>query len=726
MISLRRRVSLGACLPGLAVLFMVPTALRAQATDSSKAVRLDPMTVTATRVEKSAFSIPTAITVVDSTTLRRSALNNPVDLFRNLSGLDVTGVGPSQVRPVIRGQRGQRILLLEDGIRMNNSRRQQDFGELPALVDVNGLERIEIVRGPASVLYGTDAIGGVVNLITSQPPLGPGNALHGLLGYRYGSADAQTRPEGSLVGRAGRFRFGAGATYRESGAYDAPAGSFGDLRLDRDVRVHDTGVRDQNYRLQAGVVLGEHHDLLIRAERYDADRAGFGYVAAADYGRPDDPFIQILYPHQRVNRVSARYQASAIHLPIADRFELTGYTEDNERNLNLNIFIPFGPGTPPGAGVAVNSENFTDLRTYGFRAEAIKIVGGAHTLTYGVDFFRDRNENTDVNISTVVGFGPPQTQIDSTPQVPNATFRSAGVFLQGDLAIAPRLSLVLGTRYQNVKAATRTTPRLSDPPVESTDRTVVGTANILYRLTGNLNVIGTVGRGFRSPNLVERFFQGPTPEGSGFQSRNIDLKPETSINLELGLKYRLPWIYLEGFVFRNTIHDGIRIAATGDSVGPFPEFRNVNVDKLRFTGFEIQTDANVGAGVSLGLNFTHLRARDVVNPKNPVGESYADKLGVEARYSALNGRLGLAYGFRYQGRQKDADLVGSPVGTALPSFSVHSVRASLKVLSTGRFTHSLGIGVNNLANRLYAESANVSFFRPEPGRNVTVSWTTGF
>ncbi|MEO8200593.1 MAG: TonB-dependent receptor, partial [Gemmatimonadota bacterium] len=581
------RASLGLLLSGLVSGILLPSAGHAQTTDSARATRIDPMTVTATRVAKSAFATPTAITVVDSAALRRSAANNPVDLFRGLPGLDVTGVGPSQVFPVIRGQRGQRILLLEDGIRMNNSRRQQDFGELPALIDVNGLERIEIVRGPASVLYGTDAIGGVVNMITSGPPVGPGNALHGLFGYRYGSADAQARPEGSITGRAGRFRFGAGATYRESHAYDAPAGDFGSLHLDQGVRVHDTGVEDQNDRLQAGVTLSEHDDILIRAERYEARNAGFGFVAAGDYGRPDDPFIQILYPHQRVDRVSARYQARAVHFPLADKFELTGYSQDNERNLSLNIFIPFGPGTPPGAGVAVNSRNFTDLRTYGFRAEAMKILGGAHTLTYGLDFFRDKNRNTDVNSSTVVGFGPPQTQIDSSPQVPNATFRSAGAFVQGDFALTPRLSLILGTRYQDVKAATQTTPRLSDPLVESIDRTVVGTANVLYRLTSSLNIIGTVGRGFRSPNLVERFFQGPTPEGSGFQSRNPELKPETSLNVEMGLKYRTPWLYLEGFAFRNTIHDGIRIAATGDSVGPFPEFQNVNIDKLRFTGFEM-------------------------------------------------------------------------------------------------------------------------------------------
>jgi len=698
----------------------------AQAQDSSRVIKLDPVTVTATRVEKTAFATPAPITVIDSALLRRAAADNPVDLFRELPGLDVTGVGPNQVRPVIRGQVGQRVLLLSDGLRINNSRRQQDFGEIPALVDVDNLERIEVVRGPASVLYGTDAIGGVINLITATPPIGTGELLHGSLGYRYGSAATEVRPTGSADGRIGRFRFGLGAAYREADSYDAPAGRFGGLRLSQDTRVHDTGVQDESYRAQAGYTLGAHHDLLLEYDRYVADDAGFGYVDAADYGRPDDPFIQIRYPNQQVNRYTGRYRGQAFNSLFADRVDFAVYSQSNRRNLDLNIFIPFGPGTPPGAGVVSTTRNFTDLNTWGFRAEAIKVMAGRHTITYGIDFFRDRTENTDVVSTTVVGFGPPQTQVDSTPQVPNATFRSAGVFVQTDLALAPSLSLVLGGRYQDVRAATRPTPRITDPLTTSTDRTVVGTANLLYRVTDNLNLIGSVGRGFRSPNLVERFFQGVTPEGSAFQSRNPDLKPETSLNVEIGAKYRRPGLYLEAFAFRNTIHDGVRIAPTGDSVGGFPEYQNINVDQLRFTGFELGGNIELVSGISLGLNYAHLRSRDVLNPKNPVGETYADKVNTVLGYRSPGGRLVLSYGVRFQGDQKDANLGTSPIGSVLPSFTVHTARASYRLFSYGRLSNSLGLTLQNVTDALYAESANASFFRPEPGRNLTVAWTTGF
>jgi hemoglobin/transferrin/lactoferrin receptor protein len=713
---------------GLPIFFITLSSrvVSAQTPDTTRSVRLEPITVTATRNEKAVFETPMAVSVTDSATLHRAGVNTAVDLFRDLPGLDVTGVGTNQIRPSIRGQRGQRILLLEDGIRMNNSRRQQDFGELPSLVDVESIERVEVVRGPASVLYGTDAIGGVVNLITTTPPSGPGNALHGRLGYRYGSSDTQERPSGSVFGRVGGFRFGLDATYRVSDAYDAPAGKFGDLHLASDTRVHDTGVEDRSYRAQAGYGIGEHHDLLLDYEQYTADHAGFGYVDAAAIGRPDDPFIQIRYPHQQVNRVSARYQGRSLNTLFADRVNVTGYTLGNKRDLDMNIFIPFGTQGPPGSGVAIQSQNFTDLRTYGFRAEAIKALAGRHTLTYGVDFFRDRSNNTDASATTVIGFGPPAPQVDSTPQIPNATFRSAGVFAQTELAIAPRVTVILGARYQDVKAATRPTPRISDPLISSSAHTAVGTANLLFKVTENLNLIGTVGRGFRAPDLVELFFQGVTPEGSGFQSRNPALKPETSVNLELGFKYRLSRLYLEGFAFRNTIHDGIRIAATGDTVAGFPEFQNINVDKLRFSGFELQGDLDIASGISLGLNYAHLRSKDVLNPKNPVGESYADKLGVEARYRSPSSRVLLSYGVRYQGKQKDAALGSSPIGTELPSFMVHTARAGVRLFSSGPFTNTLDLVVHNVTNRLYAESANASFFRPEPGRSVTVAWTVGF
>jgi hemoglobin/transferrin/lactoferrin receptor protein len=122
-------------------------------------VRLTPVAVTATRSEKDVFLTPSAVGIMDATDLLELKPNTAADLFSRMPGLDVSGVGANQVRPSIRGQRGQRVLLIQDGLRLNNARRQQDFGEIPALVDVGKIETIEVVRGPSSVLYGTDAIG---------------------------------------------------------------------------------------------------------------------------------------------------------------------------------------------------------------------------------------------------------------------------------------------------------------------------------------------------------------------------------------------------------------------------------------------------------------------------------------------------------------------------------------------------------------------------------------
>src|SRR4029079_4059732 len=134
-------------------------------------------------------------------------------------------------RPTIRGLGGQRILLLEDGLRLNNSRRQQDFGELPALSGISGVDRGEVVRGPASVLYGTDAIGGVVNIITASLPSSGSDGVHGWAGFRYSSADDQQTPSAGAQGRVGRFAFRASGAYRDTRSYRAPSGTFGDINL---------------------------------------------------------------------------------------------------------------------------------------------------------------------------------------------------------------------------------------------------------------------------------------------------------------------------------------------------------------------------------------------------------------------------------------------------------------------------------------------------------------
>jgi hemoglobin/transferrin/lactoferrin receptor protein len=715
-------------------------------TVNGKVVRLTPFTVTATRTAKRVFDAPQPVTVIDESQIRETNPNTIADLFRSQPGLDVTGVGANQARPSIRGQRGQRILLLQDGMRLSNSRRQQDFGELPALVDVSAVQRVEVVRGPASVLYGSDAIGGVVNMITRVPDE---EGIHGSGGVRYGSADKQNKGHASLFGSFGRLSFIAGGSYRTTDTAYAPAGTYGDITLGSRTAVFDTDLEDHSLNLYLGYEVAEGQKFFARFESYDADTSGFGWVDPEVYD-PGSPRIEIRYPFQDYRKYTMGYEGNRLGTPVADRVSIVGYYQSNERELTNDIFIPFGS---PTMGMNFNSINYTDISTVGVRLEASKFALGRVNFTYGADFFQDDTENTDFSVTSFVGFPPVPGFLPDTsaaPNVPNASYRSIGAFVQGDIEVTPWASLILGARYQNIHAATKTTPFFTGGLTDQTNDAFVGAANAIVDVTDQVSLIGTVGSAFRAPNIIEQFFEGPTPEGSGFQSRNSDLQPERSFNVDLGMRYRDSRVYFEGFVFRNLISDGIRAIPTGDSVGTFFEVINDNVDKLRFLGIELAGDVELPAGFSIGANFTYFDTEDVsshepgslAGAQSPVGDSYSSKIGGSARYTNPSGLFSIEYEVRHNGDRRDAfcplDSLAQcdadevfmglkpAVGWVLPAFTVHNARAAINLRRLGSYTHRIGIAVNNITDALFAEFSNASFFRPEARRGVTLTYDIAF
>jgi outer membrane receptor protein involved in Fe transport len=217
-----------------------------------------------------------------------------------------------------------------------------------------------------------------------------------------------------------------------------------------------------------------------------------------------------------------------------------------------------------------------------------------------------------------------------------------------------------------------------------------------------------------------------TPEGIAYQSPNPDLKPETSLNVDLGLRVRYGRVYAEGFVFQNDIRDGIRIAATGDSVNGLPEYQNTNVDHLRFRGVELSGRVRGPAGFSMTGMFTHLDSEDVLDPNNPVGETFSTSYRAALRYDEARDRFFVEYELRGNGDRKDVLPGSNPVGSTLPSFLVHNARAGVTVLRRGLHTQRIGVAVLNIGDELYAEFTNVSFFRPETGRSLLVTYDVTF
>lgn len=702
-----------------------PASAPASAPDSTVATTsLRAVTITATRVETDVLRVAAPVTVISQGRIAAEMPNSAADLLRDEPGVDVIGTGVNQARPAIRGQRGQRILLLEDGIRLNNSRRQQDFGEIPALVDPTQLSRVEVVRGPASVLYGTDAIGGVINLITQQPRANGTDHMGGRLGYQYGSQGTLSKTMAGVSGSTGGFAYAIDGSARVAGDYEAPAGTYGKVHLLNDTPLQYSGVRDRNLTASLGWTAASGHQLFGRFEQYTADDAGFGYVPPGDIGA-DPTTIEIRYPHQEFGKFTLGFKSASLGWAAADRIDVTAYTQRNRRDLAQHIFAPFGPGTPPGAGVDISTMNFTNIGTSGFRAEATKAASKV-IFTYGADLYSDDAKGTDSSKTTVVGFGPPQSQYSNRPQIPNATLTSYGAFVQGDIRFNDRFSLILGTRGQSTASEPKATPGRTDVLGGHSSSTAVYAANAVWRANDDFSIVATLGSGFRSPNLVERYFDGPTPEGSAYQRATPDLRPEQSVNLDGGVKYRAGRVTAEFSAYRNDIRDAIVIAKTSDKVGNLPVYQNVNVGRLRATGVEASGELLLDHGLSLNANYSTLKSTNISAPDSPIGDSYASKLNAALRWTSSGGRWWGEYAVRRNGEQKDIAVGASPVGDVLPAFTVQNVRAGIRAWQLGGVRQDITFGVNNVGNVLYTEAANATFFRPEPGRSFVLGVTTTF
>ena len=720
-----------------------------------KPILLDPINVTATRNPQGTFETAAPVLVVDTLELRERRPNNAAEVMLDQPSVDIVGVGANQQRPQIRGQRGQRVLLLEDGLRINNSRRDADFGEIPALADISTAERIEVVRGPASVLYGSDAIGGVVNILGEEaPPYAAGDMFRGNLSLSWRDQGEQIWPSGNVFGRSGHFGYGVSASYKNTKEFDAPSGTFGDVEFGDDVTVNDTGLEDESYGLYLDYAFDARQKIMAKADFYRAKNAGFGYVSPQDLNADDGTVVRLRYPDQKVDRFALTYRGVELNTPIFDRAQVSATYSDNERDFTQDINVPFFAG--PGTDLLIALENYTDIETFGTRAEASKEIG-RHLLTYGGEYYREDAFNRDYNQTTVSFGGPPMSREDSTTKTPNTVYEKAGAFAQVDLQLVERVGVIVGGRYQRDKATPKPTENRPGPLPASVDNDqFVGAINLLVEALPNLHLVGNVGTAFRSPNVTELFFEGVTPDGDNYLVPNPGLEPETSLNFDLGFKYRRSNVVVEALYFQTELRDEIVVAAIPDSTvidngRPLQAYSYFNLPKSRVNGVELLAEWQPVAGFTIGATYTYLDGKDLTEDADPDGPkptsgTYSNRVTAELGYRHPDGRFWAAYQIRHNGEQDNAGFesggtdvdrgcgpydpdngwLGNDELCRIPSFTVMNIRGGVRLFTHGALTHNLMLGVENLANELYAEFANSSFFRPNPKRTFVISWVTSF
>ncbi len=719
-----------------------PTTTEVEATEH---VYYGTVTVTATGNASDTHQVAQPVTVLKDIDLRLA--DNAADLLRWEPGVDVDGVGAVQMRPVIRGLRGLRVLFLEDGLRMNNARRQTDFGEISGLVPNELVERVEIVRGAASVLYGTDAVGGVVNMVTRRPAMGEGWV--GNLRLTGGSIDESTKIATNVGRRTEKGAFSAFFGIRDASDYDAPAGTFGDIRLDEDTPVIDSGVEDSYYEVAYERDLNPSHSLILSARGYSGENSGFGLVDPSLLG--DDTFrIRIFYPEQDFRKFVATH--FGVDLGWSDTVETKIYFQNNERQFVNDIDINIGPIFPgaPNSGIEADTLNYTDLDTWGVRSEAAKAATGG-LWTYGIELFNDDSFNTDQSVTTTTirfPFPPFELSFPSTDDVantPNATNSSTSGFVQYERLLGDRAHFSVGSRYQRVATQAEATPGWDINGLDFDDSKWVGAATLRYELQDSLQLVASAGTSFRVPSIVERLFSGPVPEGSGYQILNPELESETGFNFDLGVKYRGRRSFAEITYFQNRLSDGIaQHFLSQEEIAVLPQetldeiavlgrhvfvVQQRNIEELEYSGIELAGGFDFENGVSLGGNFTALDADRTDSANPPTGESYDNKTNLYLRYAPLARPYYVEYRLRHS-PASDFPLAPNqappPSGLELPSLTVQQLAAGWTFATEGRIGHQFNLVIDNLSDELYAESSNTAFFRPQPGRGARLSYALTF
>ena len=481
------------------------------------------ITVSAAPWADEPLRIPQQVDSFGSERLALSAEGSVAVIAESAPGMRAAYTGDSSSKPVIRGLTGNRVRTLNDGIPTS----YQQFGiRHPPNLETLGAERVEITRGPASVLYGSDAMGGVVNVVQVPLPVAEGRqpVLHGTLyGARAGNAHGETgffRLEGAVGGFGWR-----GSVVRRS---------FGDIRTPSRT-LDNTGFDQTNGDAAIGYT-GSRGSVRVRWHHWE-NNSGFYRPEGFRVDLQDD-----LY-------------AADVFLPTP----MGGLELDfgHQRNLRKAFSEP-SSGQP---------DVHLDLRSDFLQARLNHRPIGRFRGSLGAQFgFQD-------NRPLALGKLLPRYESRSWAV---SWFEQVG-FDHRDLEDAWLLSL--GVRIDDKTLEVAPDP-LRDIPDGTRDswNAITASAGLLYRITPNLSLAGSLGRGWRAPSEFELFANGVHGGVGAIQKGDRSLREETNWNSETSLRWSTPRLRGNLTFFNNDFSRYIYLADTGTVEGSLPlvEYRQAD------------------------------------------------------------------------------------------------------------------------------------------------------
>jgi hemoglobin/transferrin/lactoferrin receptor protein len=544
---------------------------------------LEETVVTGARYPRAYYESPQSLSFVSRQVLRDQTPLVLGDVLATLPGVDSNKDSPWEQRPSIRGLTGQRVLVLVDGSPMNSVRGN---GPHPSLLDPTQVERVEVVRGPSAVAYGSDALGGVINIITREPRfLSPDEVLHGSASLG-GSASGLPERNGSLEFST-RFRklsgFFGGSGRKTDDFKNAdgtiPHSSFSDWNALGNLR-YDFSER---LALKGGYQLYRGRDIGVPG----LDVTVPGYSQTFRFKNYDRDYAHLTLDHQ--------YAGSS--WLAGSRIKTYWQREHRDFYSDIGIDIPMGPGVT--GKLALAKDRGLDLDTYGVQAQMTSRRTSLLRFSAGVDAARDMTGGTNSELQRMTSpYGNSESRVTSA-SVPKGDFDNYAGFAQGEFFLGPRWTVNAGGRYTHYRYRTDRTfmtpgasggPDFYFQPQSRDDGAFSGSLGVVFAPVADLHLTANVANGYREPNAQDLFFSGP---GSvGFVVGNPDLKPERSVSYDLGLRWGPRTLALSGNVFYSTFQDLINALPAP----PPPEaqgqntYRYVNITTATMWGAEAEAE----------------------------------------------------------------------------------------------------------------------------------------
>ncbi|MBI4719913.1 MAG: TonB-dependent receptor [Chitinivibrionia bacterium] len=659
------------------------------------------ITVTATRGEAESFYVPQSVSIVTGEKIvERNARTTPEALQEEV-GILVQETAYGHGSPFIRGLTGKHTLILVDGIRFNNSTFRFGPNQYLNNIDPAVIDRIEVVRGPASVLYGSDAIGGVIHVITKRrEDFSSPRDIDGALTGWYGSSDNSEAGRVEVNGNFRNFGLIGGKSYRD----------FGDLQGGKNTGLQEnTGYQENDGDLKLQYRIAPDREIV----------AAYRRVHQMDVPRTDK-FVynneSFVYDPQIWNAFTVAYEMRGPGSPpegLKMTFSLNQQIEGIERQ-------KFGSTTLRRYRDAVD--------TWGLSLQREDSWGNGHSLTYGMEYYADSVDSgrTDINLTT----GTAAPKAGNFPD--DARYDQWGIYLQDEMSVTERLSSILGLRYSQAKVEA-TLPAAYGRFEDAYDD-VTASLGLLYALTPNFHGVVNVARGFRAPNLDDTtVLEKVTNEGIDVPSPGLE--PEKSVNSEIGVKAEFSTAGGSLFYFYNDLRDliergpGIYNGQTyldengNGAEDPGEAVRQkFNIGEAYIQGVEAEGWYQVTPGWSLRGNLSWIYGQDREN-REPLSRIPPVMGSAGLRWKAVSGRYWGEYDARFAGEQ---DRLSSRDRTdpridleGTPGWTTHGLQGGADFRRLGKVT----LGVENIFNRDYRiHGSGID----APGIHFTAGYTVTF